>query len=225
MQGWRWPVFEIFRTSGTCLPHHTKITVMHVCASRFDKPWHGAKSSHSLFLNASCCAVRCKNGVRDICHAWFQHDLVIRRIAIRRTGWKVAALDISKLDVQKGGGSGDRSQVSYDNALMSSSSKFKGVCIYMTRPLWHKWHSCHVEWRAGFAILAREHCRRMSVKRQKLLLAVAAEYCLNMFEWRRRIIWASNQISDLWMFCFHLFSVVRTQAGPNQGFLLLTKNQ
>ena len=168
------------------------------------------------FLNASCCAVRCKNGVRDICHAWVQHDLVIRRIAIRRTGWKVAALDISTLDVQKGGGSGDRSQVSYDNALMSSSSKFKGVCIYMTRPLWHKWHSCHVEWRAG--ILAREHCRRMSAKGQKLLLAVAAEYCLNMFEWRRQIIWASNQISHLWMCCFHLFSVVRTQAGPNRGF-------
>ena len=49
MQGWNWPVFEMFRIPGTCLSHRTRITAMHVCDSRFDKHWHSAKSSPSLF--------------------------------------------------------------------------------------------------------------------------------------------------------------------------------
>ena len=36
MQGWNWPVFEMFRIPGTCLSHHTRITAMHVCDSRFE---------------------------------------------------------------------------------------------------------------------------------------------------------------------------------------------
>ena len=68
MQGWKWPVFEMFRIPGTCLSHRTRITAMNVCDSRFDRLWHGAKSSHSFF-NASCGAMRCKNGVPHICHA------------------------------------------------------------------------------------------------------------------------------------------------------------
>ena len=45
MHGWKWPVLEMSRIPGTCLSHHTRITAMHVCDSRFDKHWHGAKSS------------------------------------------------------------------------------------------------------------------------------------------------------------------------------------
>ena len=64
MQGWNWPVLEMFRILGTCLSHHTRITAMHVCDSRFDKHWHGAKSSYSSFQ------WQCKNGVPHICHAF-----------------------------------------------------------------------------------------------------------------------------------------------------------
>ena len=46
MQGWNWPIFEMFRIPGTS--HHTRITAMNVCDSRFDRLWHGAKSFHSL---------------------------------------------------------------------------------------------------------------------------------------------------------------------------------
>ena len=61
------------------------------------------------------------------------------------------------------------------NALMSSSSKFRSLCVNMMLPWWNKWHSCHVDCRAGLAILAREHCRSMWRRGKVLLLPVAAE--------------------------------------------------
>ena len=73
MQGSNWPVFEMFRILGTCLSHRARITAMHVCDSRFDKHWHGAKSSRSFF-NASC-AMRCKNGVPRILPSLQEVDL------------------------------------------------------------------------------------------------------------------------------------------------------
>ena len=48
MQRWKWPVLEMFGIPGTCLSRH-RITAMNVCDSRFDRLWHGAKSSHSLY--------------------------------------------------------------------------------------------------------------------------------------------------------------------------------
>ena len=48
MQGWKWPVLEMLGIPGTCLSRHW-ITAMNVCDSRFDRLWHGAKSSHSFF--------------------------------------------------------------------------------------------------------------------------------------------------------------------------------
>ena len=44
---------------------------------------------------------------------------------------------------------------------MSASRKLRGFCINMALPLWNKWHSSHVDCRAGLATLAREHCTRM----------------------------------------------------------------
>ena len=48
MQGWKWPVLEMLGIPGTCLSRHW-ITAMNVCDSGFDRLWHGAKLSHSLF--------------------------------------------------------------------------------------------------------------------------------------------------------------------------------
>ena len=73
MQGWKWPVLEMFRIPGTCLSHHTRITAMNVCDSRFDKLWHSAKSSRSFFQNSSCGTVRCKNGVPQSYLSCFQN--------------------------------------------------------------------------------------------------------------------------------------------------------
>ena len=76
---------------------------------------------------------------------------------------------------------------------MSASRKLRGFCISMALRSWNKWHSSHVDCRAGLAALAREHCTRMC-QREKIAAAAASCYwiCdLNIFESKRwYVIWA-----------------------------------
>ena len=76
---------------------------------------------------------------------------------------------------------------------MSASRKLRGFCINMGLRSWNKWHSSHVDCRAGLAALAREHCTRMC-QREKIAAAAASSYwmCdLNIFESKRwYVIWA-----------------------------------
>ena len=85
-----------------------------------------------------------------------------------------------KLDVQKGGCSDRSPTIVKNNALMSSSSKFRSLCVNMTLPFCNKWqwHSCHVDCRAGLAPLAREYCKRMW-RREKFAAAGSCCWILN----------------------------------------------
>ena len=107
MQGWNWPVFEMFRILGTCLSCRARITAMHFCDSRFEA-WC---QIFSQFFNASCGTVRCKNGVPHICHAFrtWTWPLAERQSPAWPSHSKIRSARRLKhccieLDVQKGGG-------------------------------------------------------------------------------------------------------------------------
>ena len=115
MHGWNWPVFEMFRIPGTWLSRHTRITAINVCDSRFDKHWHGAKSSPSLFQCQLCC-----NEVQERCPylSCLQNlDLTLKVKAESKMAYSFEDAARSnprvepllhccfKLDVRKGGGS------------------------------------------------------------------------------------------------------------------------
>ena len=101
MQGWNWPVLEMFRILGTCLSHHTRITAMHVCDSRFDQTlaW---RQIFSQFCQCQLCnevqewgpsysAILAESGPDLWRKGRVQHSLVIWRFTIYRCGWNVAA--------------------------------------------------------------------------------------------------------------------------------------
>ena len=87
---------------------------------------------------------------------------------------------------------------------MSVSRKIRSLRINMTLPLGKKWHSCNADCRAGLAILAREHCKRIWRREKSLLLPVGAEHTI--VEWKRWIIWAWNQI--LWHLNIEMVSLI-----------------
>ena len=203
MHGWNWPVLEMFRISGTCLSHRTRITAMNVC----DSP--------QLLLNASCSAMRCKNGVPHICHAWrtwtwpcvkAESDMALS-FEDSRSSAPVETLLHSciKLDVQKGGCSDRSPTIVKNNALMSSSSNFRSLCANMTLPFCNKWHSCHVDCRAGLAPLAREYCKRMW-RREKFAAPGSCCWILNRI-WIKEVKYHLSMEAnlDLWILrWFHL---------------------
>ena len=183
MQGWKWPVVEMFRIPGTCLSHRTRITAMHVCDSRFDKHWHGAKSSPSLFQCQLCC-----NEVQERCPylSCLQNlDLTLKVKAESKMAYSFEDAARSnprveqflhcciKLDVQKGGGS-------------KGSPTIEQTCVKTMRwwVLAENLKAFVLTWRypggrsdipamliaeAGLAILA-------SKRREKMLLALGTEY-------------------------------------------------
>ena len=59
MHGWNWPVLEMFRISGTCLSHHTRITAMHACDSPLTNIGMVPNRLTASFFNT----MRCKTGV------------------------------------------------------------------------------------------------------------------------------------------------------------------
>ena len=118
MQGWNWPVFEMFPISGACLSHHT-ITAMHVCDSRFDNHWHGAKSFAQLILMSAAAqrGARLRSVIPVMLaelgpDLWregsVQHGLVNSKIHDLAGRVEKMRHCCMKLDVQKGRGS-DRS--------------------------------------------------------------------------------------------------------------------
>ena len=131
----------MFRIPGTCSSHHRRITAMNVCDSRFDKLWHGAKSSHSLFSISSCGAIRCKNGLPQSYLSCFQ-NLYLTFGAKAESNVAYSFEDCcKKLDIQKGGGpkgSPTIVKTCKNNALRSASSKFRSLCVNMTLPWWKK---------------------------------------------------------------------------------------
>ena len=121
--------FGEFGIPGTCLSRH-RITAMNVCDSRFDRLWHGAKSSHSLFscqlpewgppighACRTCTSRRCKGSVQ---HGLFEDS---RSVAAVKTLQHCCI----KLDIQKEGSSEGSPAIVKNNALMSSSSKSRSI--------------------------------------------------------------------------------------------------
>ena len=123
------------------------------------------------------------------------HDLAR---GLKRCCIAASSLMSRKVEAQRG------RQQCKNKALMSVSRKIRSLRINMTLPLGNKWHSCHADCRAGLAILAREHCKRIWRREKSLLLPVGAEYTI--VEWKRWIIWAWNQI--LWHLNIEMVSLI-----------------